>query len=79
MGQNPDSTEVETMRYEENIGKAAGKVWTYLKEHGKSSLSGIEKGVDAPRGVVFMAPGWLAREGKLEFAEEKRTTQVWLR
>jgi hypothetical protein len=67
------------MTYEENIGKAAGKVWNYLKGHGKSSLSGIEKGVGAPRGVVFMAIGWLAREGKLEFVEEKRTTQVSLR
>jgi hypothetical protein len=71
--------EVEAMTYEENIGKAAGKVWNYLKGHGTSSLSGIEKGVDAPRGVVFMAIGWLAREGKLEFVEEKRTTQVSLR
>ena len=67
------------MAYEENIGKAAGEVWSYLKGHGKSSLSGIEKGVDAPRGVVLMAVGWLAREGKLEFTEEKRTTQVSLR
>jgi hypothetical protein len=71
--------EVEAMTYEENIGKAAGKVWKFLKEHGRSSLSGIEKGVDAPRGVVLMAVGWLAREGKLEFVEEKRTTQVSLR
>jgi hypothetical protein len=67
------------MRYEESIGKTAGKVWTYLHNHGKASLSGVEKGVDAPRGVVLMAVGWLAREGKLEFGQEKRTTQVWLK
>jgi hypothetical protein len=29
--------------------------------------------------VVFMAIGWLAREGKLEFGQENRSTQVWLR
>ncbi len=67
------------MTYEENIGRTAGIVWSYLKDHGSSSLSRVEKGVDAPRGVVFMAIGWLAREGKLEFAEEKRSIQVRLR
>ena len=67
------------MAYTEVIGKTAGKVWHYLKDHGKASLSGIEKGVKAPRGVVFMAIGWLAREGKLEFGQEKRTTQIWLK
>jgi hypothetical protein len=71
--------EVATMGYEESIGKTAGRVWTYLQDHGKTSLSGVEKGVTAPRGVVFMAIGWLAREGKLEFGQENRSTQVWLR
>jgi len=67
------------MRYEESIGKTAGQVWSYLKAQGKTSLSGVEKGVGAPRGVVMMAIGWLAREGKLEFGQENRSTQVWLR
>ena len=67
------------MTYEENIGKTAGKVWAFLRDHGKTSLSGVEKSVDAPRGVVVMAIGWLAREGKLEFGQENRSTQVWLR
>ncbi len=67
------------MTYEENIGKTAGKVWTYLRDHGKTSLSGVEKSVDASRGVVLMAIGWLAREGKLEFGQENRSTQVWLK
>jgi len=67
------------MTYTETVGKTAGKVWHYLNDHGKTSLSGLEKAVKAPRGVVFMAIGWLAREGKLEFAQENRSTQVWLR
>jgi hypothetical protein len=67
------------MTYTETIGKIAGKVWHHLNDHGKTSLSGLEKAVKAPRGVVFMAIGWLAREGKLEFAQENRSTQVWLR
>jgi hypothetical protein len=67
------------MVYTETIGKTAGKIWQHVHEHGKTSLSGLEKAVKAPRGVVFMAVGWLAREGKLEFGQEKRTTQVWLK
>jgi hypothetical protein len=67
------------MTYTEPIGKTAGKVWHYLNDHGKTSLSGLEKAVKAPHGVVFMAVGWLAREGKVQFAQEKRSTQVWLR
>jgi hypothetical protein len=71
--------EVATMAYEESIGKVAGKVWHYLHDHGRASLSRIETAVKAPRGVTLMALGWLAREGKLEFGQEKRTTQVWLK
>ncbi len=67
------------MTYEESIGKTAGQVWEYLKDEGKTSLSGVEKGVGAPRAVVMMAIGWLAREGKLEFGQENRSTQVWLK
>ncbi len=66
------------MTYEENIGRTAGIVWSYLKDHGSSSLSRVEKGVDAPRGVVFMAIGWLAREGKVELTQEGRGIMVWL-
>ena len=67
------------MRYEESIGATAGKVWSYLHDNGKARLSGIEKSVKAPRAAVLMAIGWLAREGKLEFGQENRSTQVWLR
>lgn len=67
------------MAYTEIIGKTAGKLWQYLHDHGKTSLSGLEKAVKAPRGVVFMAIGWLAREEKVAFGQEKRTTQIWLK
>ena len=47
------------MVYNETIGKTAGKIWQHVHQHGKTSLSGLEKAVKAPRGVVFMAVGWL--------------------
>jgi hypothetical protein len=60
------------------IGETAGVVWQYLKDHGKSTLTAVEKAVQAPAGTVPMAIGWLAREGKLEIAQEKRSIHLWL-
>ena len=62
----------------DGIGVTAGVVWRFLEASGKSSISAIEKGVDAPRALVYMALGWLAREGKVVLAEEERSTQVKL-
>jgi hypothetical protein len=60
------------------IGETAGVVWQYLKDHGKSTLTAVEKAVPAPAGAVPMAVGWLAREGKLELAQEKRSVYLKL-
>jgi hypothetical protein len=64
--------------YIDDIGTAAGAIWGFLIEHGKVSLSSLEKGVDAPRNLVYMAIGWLAREGKVTIQREERSVQVWL-
>lgn len=61
------------------VGETAGAVWKYLRENGASSLSSIEKNVKTPKPVVHMAIGWLAREGKVEFAEENRTVRLSLK
>jgi hypothetical protein len=60
------------------IGETAGKVWKLLDQKGVASLSAIEKQVGAPKALVDMAIGWLAREGKVELKQEKRTIQVSL-
>ena len=66
------------MAYVDDIGAVAGAVWGFLAERGKVSLSAVEKGVEAPRNVVYMAIGWLAREGKVTIEREERSIQVWL-
>jgi hypothetical protein len=66
------------MATQEAIGVTAGVVWRFLEGSGKSSITAIEKGVDAPRTLVYMALGWLAREGKVVLAKEERSTQVKL-
>lgn len=46
------------------IGLCAGEVWRYLDKHeGKAPLQSLLSGIDAPRETIFMAMGWLAREG----------------
>lgn len=64
---------------EDNIGELAGEVWNHLEEEGENSLSGVSKAVEAPRSQVNMALGWLAREGKLDFINEGRGTDISLR
>jgi hypothetical protein len=52
------------------IGETAGMVWQYLSTNGKTSLRALEKGLDAQSSAVYMAIGWLAREGKLTIGQE---------
>ena len=66
------------MTYMESLGKTPGKVWQFLHANGKVSLSALEKGVDAPRAMVYMAVGWLAKEGKVWMEQEERAVRVWL-
>jgi len=60
------------------IGETSGKVWAYLRKNGASTLTAIEKGVKAPASAVYMALGWLAREGKIVVEQEKRSVKVSL-
>jgi hypothetical protein len=51
---------------EEQIGSAAGQVWTYLaKKKAPVSLTDLPKLVDLKPQLAYMGLGWLAREGKL--------------
>ena len=63
----------------QDIGETAGKVWNLLQRNGKASLPTVERGVQSPKSVVLMAIGWLAREGKVELRQDKRTIELWLR
>jgi hypothetical protein len=62
----------------ETIGITAGLVWQFLQTNGKSTLRVLESGVDAPTNLVQMSVGWLAREGKVELEQDKRSIKVWL-
>lgn len=61
------------------IGSAAGEVYRYLRQNGQVSLSQLRRDVALSRGRVDQAIGWLAREQKLEFIQDKRTTFIGIR
>jgi len=63
----------------DQIGETAGAVWHVLAEHGGQRLTALKKSIDAPAELVVAAVGWLAREGKLDFATSGRSVKVSLR
>ena len=63
----------------ERAGELAGIVWHTLSEQGPLSLGKLVKSVDAPRDLVVMAVGWLAREDKILIEEKSRGRMISLR
>jgi hypothetical protein len=63
----------------EAIGETAGRVWEFLNQHGRCSLNAVKLGVPAPKSLVDMAVGWLAREGKIDLSQEQRSIRVWIK
>jgi hypothetical protein len=53
------------------IGSAAGAIWTFLHERGPTPVSKIVDELDQSKDVLLQGIGWLAREGKIEFAPGK--------
>ena len=46
------------------IGLCAGEIWNFLDHNnGKATLGKILSSVRAPKDTIYMALGWLAREG----------------
>ena len=64
--------------FKSEIGQAAGDVYRYLHDQGQVSITQLRKELPLGRGRVDQAVGWLARENKIEFIQDKRTTYVSL-
>lgn len=73
------ATETNGASMEEQIGSAAGQVWTYLaKRKAPVSLTDLPKLVDLKPQLAYMGLGWLAREGKLCYETKAGKTTVGL-
>ncbi len=64
---------------EAEIGQAAGISWQYLEEHGETTLSKLKQGTKLSEQILLMAIGWLAREGKLNVVQDKRSLKLSLK
>lgn len=62
----------------EAIGDAAGKIYRYLEAQGSRSVSQIQRDTRLSQSLTYLALGWLAREGKVRFAQERRALLVSL-
>lgn len=52
------------------IGEAAGNVWSYLDQNGRSNLTQIKNGVKGDANLDLQAIGWPAREDKLNIEKK---------
>ena len=62
-----------------SIGEMAGVVWGILSENGPMTMAKLVKAVGEPRDTVMQALGWLAREDKIDIADDGRSRVVSLR
>ena len=61
------------------IGEAAGRIWRYLAQHKTATLRQLQRGTTLPERLLFMGVGWLAREEKLCFVQERRVLKLALK
>ncbi len=47
------------------IGNTAGDIWHYIHTHGSSSTMMIKAALGIPNSILYLALGWLSREGKI--------------
>ena len=60
------------------IGVNAGKLWTILNADGETNLSALKKRSKLNDRELYLALGWLTREGKIRYAQEKTAIKVSL-
>ena len=59
------------------IGSNAGLVWGAL-QNGAQGLKALKKATKLKKEELFLALGWLAREGKISFTEAEADTIIAL-
>jgi len=53
------------------IGINAGEIWQVLEKKSPIELKDLLKEIDAPRDLILMSLGWLAREGHVNLVSAK--------
>jgi hypothetical protein len=73
-----ETAEMTLSAGQQQIGEAAGAVWHALDEQGPMSYARLVERVGLNRDMVMQAVGWLAREGKVDISDAKRSRVVSL-
>ena len=60
------------------IGITAGEIWHVLDEKSPTVLRDVLKEIDAPRDLILMSLGWLAREGHVNVFKNENDYEVSL-
>ena len=63
---------------QDEIGATAGKIWDVLKSKERVTISQLPKLVKEKDSLTYQGLGWLAREGKVDYATQGNKTFVFL-
>jgi hypothetical protein len=61
------------------VGETAGRIWQLLNDQGPHTLPELKKKLHGSGELLSFALGWLAREGKVDITQEKKTVKVALK
>jgi cytochrome b len=64
---------------EAEIVNAANAIGQYLNQHGETPLGKLMQQARLSNQLLLMGLGWLAREGKLSFVQNKMSVKVSLK
>ena len=67
------------MDVKNEIGETAGAIWRVLSSDGPQTQVQLRKKLGTRSELLNLAVGWLAREGKIEITQEKKTYRVRLK
>lgn len=67
------------MEINTKVGEAAGKIWHALSDSGPQTVAQLKTKVNGGGDLLNFALGWLAREGKIEITQDKKTFKVSLK
>ncbi|MDR2192703.1 MAG: winged helix-turn-helix domain-containing protein [Endomicrobium sp.] len=63
----------------DQVGFSAGLIWQFLYENGESSPIKIKASLGLSNTLLYLALGWLAREGKVNIARLEHSYKIFLK
>jgi hypothetical protein len=64
---------------DEKIGSLSGEIWQYLSTNGPVTVLKLKSCLAVPNSLLFLALGWLAREGKIKITQTEPVLTVALK